>query len=236
MIATLQRQLRHVQARFSPDGWLGLHLTVGVIVIFACAIAFAEIARRSGAHEPIALLDAQVADWFHSHATRARTIAALTISFFGSVRFLSIATLATAFVLWRRQMWNRLIIVVLAMAGGSLLNLALKHAFHRQRPVFENPLVTLTSYGFPSGHTMGATIFYGLLALIALEIAKNARQRAAILLTVCVVIALIGTSRMYLGAHYFSDVTGAVAAGAAWLAFCWTGLETVRRRRASSGR
>jgi undecaprenyl-diphosphatase len=48
------------------------------------------------------------------------------------------------------------------------------------------------------------------------------------------VVALIGLSRIYLGAHYFTDVIGAVAVGLAWLAFCWTGVETLRRWRGRS--
>jgi undecaprenyl-diphosphatase len=42
---------------------------------------------------------------------------------------------------------------------------------------------------------------------------------------------LIGLSRIYLGAHYLTDVLGAIAVGLAWLAFCWTGVETLRKWR-----
>jgi hypothetical protein len=51
------------------------------------------------------------------------------------------------------------------MGGGSLLDLLLKHIFQRQRLLLENPLVTLSSYGFPGGHTLGAILFFGILAL-----------------------------------------------------------------------
>ena len=45
------------------------------------------------------------------------------------------------------------------------------------------------------------------------------------------VICAAGFSRIYLGAHYFSDVVAAMAAGAAWLAICLTSVETLRRHR-----
>jgi undecaprenyl-diphosphatase len=48
----------------------------------------------------------------------------------------------------------------------------------------------------------------------------------------CLIILLIGLTRIYLGAHFPSDVLGAIAAGSFWLAFCWTAVETLRRRRA----
>jgi membrane-associated phospholipid phosphatase len=47
-------------------------------------------------------------------------------------------------------------------------------------------------------------------------------------------IALIGISRIYLGAHYFTDVIGAIAIGLAWLAFSWTEVETLRGWRGRS--
>ena len=116
------------------------------------------------------------------------------------------------------------------MLGGSLLNIVLKHFFHRQRPILENPLVTLTSFGFPSGHTMGATLFYGLLALIAAR-AIPWRWRAVPFVVAAVIVMLIGVTRIYLGAHYLTDVLAAVAAGVVWLAFSWTAIETFRRRQ-----
>jgi undecaprenyl-diphosphatase len=130
-----------------------------------------------------------------------------------------------------RKSIYRLLALVLAVGGGALLNLALKHLFHRQRPVLENPLVTLSSYGFPSGHTMGATIFYGVLALIITYSIRTWSLRVVVGWLAAFVTALIGASRIYLGAHYFTDVIGAIAIGLTWLSFCWTGVETLRRWR-----
>lgn len=220
-----------VGKRFERGAWLGLHLTVGAVVIFIATVLFAEIAWRTGAHSHFAQTDKAVASWFHNHLTPAGVVAARTASFFGSVLFVAGAACVAAVLLLRTQMWNRLMLVVLATAGGGLLNLALKHVFHRNRPVLENPLVTLSSYGFPSGHTMGATIFYGLLALLALGIWTRPIQRAATICAAALLVGAIGCSRIYLGAHFLSDVLGAFAAGIAWLAFSWTGLEMIRRKQ-----
>jgi membrane-associated phospholipid phosphatase len=230
----VDRSLRFLRARFSPEGYLGLHLTIGLVVIIATGWWFADIAEDMSRNAATRVLDDSISSWFHDHATALQTRTWRVIAFFGSVIFLSSASGLVAAVLAVRRFAYRLLELTLAVGGGACLNLVLKHVFHRQRPVLENPLVTLSSFGFPSGHTMGATIFYGVLALIVAHSVRGWRMRALAGVAAAVIVALIGTSRIYLGAHYFTDVVGAIAVGLTWLAFCWTGVETLRRWR--SGR
>jgi membrane-associated phospholipid phosphatase len=225
------KQIRFLQNRLSPQGYAGLHLTVGVLVVLICGWCFGEIAEDVSHGDPIVQVDRQVAVWFHQHASPTVTQVARTISFFGSVGWLTAVSIGLALFLVSRRDWLNASLVALVMLGGSTLNLVLKHFFHRERPVLENPLVTLSSYGFPSGHTMGATLLYGLLALLAW---KNVRSRAARFACVsgaCLWLLLIGLTRIYLGAHYLTDVLGALAAGLLWLVVCWTAFETLRWRR-----
>lgn len=226
-----ERQIRFLRARFSREGYLGLHLTIGLLVIVAGGWWFHEIAEDVSRDAATRVLDDSITSWFQVHATVFLTKLFRTITFFGSVLFLTLAAAVTGAVLAIRRSFYRLLALVLAAGGGAFLNLVLKHLFHRQRPVLENPLVTLSSYGFPSGHTMGATIFFGVLALIVTYWMRSWLRRVLVACAAAVVIALVGVSRIYLGAHYFTDVIGAVAIGLAWLAFCWTGVETVRRWR-----
>jgi membrane-associated phospholipid phosphatase len=225
------RQIRFLQARLSPEGYLGLHLTVGLLVILAAGWWFGDIAEDVSRNAATRLLDERIATWFHEHAAPAFTQIMRGFTFFGSVEFIAMASIGVAVVLTVRKSWSQLLALVLAVGGGSLLNILLKHFFHRQRPVLENPLVTLSSFGFPSGHTMGATLFYGLLAIFVAYSIRTWRFRVFIFCAVAIWVALIGLSRIYLGAHYLTDVLGAIAVGLAWLAFCWTGVETVRRWR-----
>ena len=96
-----------------------------------------------------------------------------------------------------------------------------KLAFQRARPAFDDPLLTLATYSFPSGHVAGSTIFYGLRRRLGVRADRGARAGA---LPRCsarrVAIALVAFSRMYLGVHYLSDVAAAFAEGVAWLAIC----------------
>ena len=225
------KQIRFLQNRLSPQGYAGLHLTVGVLVVLICGWCFGEIAEDVSHGDPIVQVDRQVAVWFHQHASPTVTQVARTISFFGSVGWLTAVSIGLALFLVSRRDWLNASLVALVMLGGSTLNLILKHFFHRERPVLENPLVTLSSYGFPSGHTMGATLLYGLLALLAWKNVRNRAARFACVSGACLWILLIGLTRIYLGAHYLTDVLGALAAGLLWLVVCWTAFETLRWRR-----
>jgi undecaprenyl-diphosphatase len=225
------RQIRFLEARFSPEGYLGLHLTIGLLVVLAAGWLFGEIAEDMSRDAATRLLDEHVTSWFHEHATPALTQIARVVTFFGSVGFVTGASFCVAIVLIARKSWYQLLALVLAVGGGGLLNILLKHFFHRQRPVLENPLVTLSSFGFPSGHTMGSTLFYGLLAIFVAQWLRTWRLRVLTSCVAALAIVLIGLSRIYLGAHYLTDVIGAIAVGLAWLAFCWTGVETLRKWR-----
>ena len=75
---------------------------------------------------------------------------------------------------------------------------------------------------------MAATILYGLLAAYAVWHIRQWRYRMLGAVVAGVLIVLVGFSRIYLGAHYFSDVTGGYAAGAAWLAAWLAFMQTLR--------
>ena len=105
------------------------------------------------------------------------------------------------------------------VGGGLLLNLLLKDLFHRARPGadFVYLLPSLSSLSFPSGHTMGTTSVVGSLVVI-LHVVKAPRvMRLPSILLGSAAIVGVGVSRVYLGAHYPSDVLGGFLAAAAWV-------------------
>ena len=121
--------------------------------------------------------------------------------------------------------------MALAVVGGLALNIMLKHAYERARPHFDDPWVTLSSFSFPSGHTAGATAFYGVLAAFLVSRFYDPRKRIAVIAGAILAVVLVAFSRMYLGAHYLSDVVAAMASTTAWLALCLTTVHAVAKRR-----
>ena len=138
--------------------------------------------------------------------------------------------LVSCVLLWKR-LWYWLLGLVLVVAGGMLFNVMLKDLFGRARPGWADPLIALSNPSFPSGHTMMATIIYGFIATyLMLRIASWPWRFLLAAITILLVFS-VALSRMYLGAHYLSDVLAAMAAGSAWVALCLTAVETLRRHR-----
>jgi membrane-associated phospholipid phosphatase len=228
----LSRLRRFVAARLSPESQTGLHLTVGLVLMVAAAWLFGDLAEDVANNEAITLLDVRLANWFHANATASMTGFMLFISnWHGMVGApIMAALLAAYFYREREHYW--MLAVFAVVPGGMLLNVLLKYVFHRARPSFDNPLLSLTTYSFPSGHTANAALLYGLVACWLVMRHRHFGARVAIVAGACTMVALVGVSRMYLGVHYLSDVLAASAAGCAWLAVCITAISTLRRRRA----
>ena len=181
--------------------------------------------------EPLTIADARFSSWLRTHHTPGITTAMFAITALGST--LVVSSIAAAFGIYfisqRRFYW--LTAFMSSVFGGMLLNRLLKYAFHRPRPFFDNPLLTLTGYSFPSGHTMMATVLCGVVAAYLISKTPNWRLRIAVVLVVGCLISLVGFSRIYLGAHYLSDVVAAIAEGLAWLSLCLTAVYSVWRKR-----
>lgn len=220
--------IEFLQARLTPGGYLGLHVTVGALVLIAAAWVFGGIAQDVVSGDPLTIIDRRVEIWLNHRTTPALTSAMFAISTLGSMAFVGGVAIVVALVLaWQRN-WYKLLALLLSVPLGAMLNVLLKHIFHRHRPELERPLVHLTTYSFPSGHADASTLIYGLLAIFLVQYLQSWRWRTLVVLAAILLVLAIGFSRLYLGAHYLSDVLAAYAEGVAWLAICLTAVATLR--------
>lgn len=117
-----------------------------------------------------------------------------------------LASAAVVAALVFRQRLGDAAFVAATMAAGMLLMSGLKRVFQRERPPIPERLVELDSYSFPSGHSMMTAVF---AVVIAIVLARSAPPPAT-LRTCWALLALftfaIGYSRIYLGAHWLTDV------------------------------
>jgi undecaprenyl-diphosphatase len=110
-----------------------------------------------------------------------------------------------------------------------LLNEWVKILVHRQRPFVAGPFVDWSGYSFASGHTIGATLLYGQLLLLILPCLKARHWRLLSVFSALSLIALVGFSRIALGAHFLTDVLAAILFGIIWLALCAVLSKPIRR-------
>jgi undecaprenyl-diphosphatase len=210
--------------------FLFVSLLAALLAFGVMTLALSQISERLSNHVPIVAADARLSDWLHGRANPFRTRTMLGITFLGSTVLASCAAVVFGvYLVWRRRFaW--LLAMLTSVFGGMLLNRILKIAFHRPRPYFDDPILTISGYSFPSGHTMAATVLYGVLAAYFFSRTADRRGRVLIVLAASSLIALVGFSRMYLGAHYLSDVLAAMAEGLAWLSLCLTAVHSFWRK------
>src|SRR5688572_5462619 len=133
-------------------GWIALGLAIGTFITLAWQVE---------SMAPLVSLDTRISQWLHFHGTPALTAVLLVVTHAHSMAGMTLATLAFGFVLWRLRELYWLLTLLLAMVGGTALNVLLKITYERARPVFEDPIVSHATYSFPSGHTAAAATFYG---------------------------------------------------------------------------
>src|SRR4051794_18391042 len=106
-------------------------------------------------------IDHEIAHWFSQHLSADSTQTLQGVSMAGSGLFIGIVLFVGVTLLaWRRH-WYGLMALLLSVPGGMLLNLAIKFTVQRQRP-FLDPAGGWDCYSFPSGHSNGATLLFGM--------------------------------------------------------------------------
>jgi undecaprenyl-diphosphatase len=218
--------------RWARDEWLGLSLTLGLLACLLLLGFFSILAVAANGPQPPA-----VDQWvyenlrLHREASPAWRGLFLHLTDLGGLWFLTKFVVVVAVLLaWKRR-FGLALVWVLAVFLGLQLNSRTKLLFERARPLGTDAQVHEPSYSFPSGHSMEAMIAYGMLGYLLLVTLPPRRwTRRVAIPALAVLVLAVGFSRMYLSAHWFTDVLGGFALGAAWLALCITFLECGRRR------
>ena len=214
----------------SPRAWL--------IAALILAAVFAGLAWFASAH-PANALDLRTLHTVAAHRPAALTSAMRTLTWLGSGVVLYPALVVASLALWRRTRRHQdPAALIAALIGAIVLYSLLKAGIGRARPPAAYAVDTYSGLAFPSGHATQSTAFYGMLALLTAT--AWPRRARPIWIGAVAVVLVVGASRVYLGAHWLTDVLGGFAVGAAWMclvAVVWT--RSLRRsgdrRAAGSG-
>lgn len=185
-------------------------LAVAVLALFLFAWLGSEVIQGDTRH-----FDQVVREWAHRFASPGMTRAMNAVSLLGYNVLIVELVIAFAVFAWLR--WKRAAVwLAVAMTGSLALDLSLKYAYHRTRPIAFFG-VAPRSYSFPSGHALCSLCFYGVMAGLVSARTKSLAWRLAIWTAAAVLVIAIGFSRIYLGVHYPSDVLAGYLAATVWV-------------------
>jgi len=202
---------------FSRSSQIALAFVIEIILGIFLTIVTLGIFLKLGddvLDREVISFDSPLIHFIYSFRNPFMTTIMNAFSFLGGEIFLGLAILATIFILLRKYKKDALVFSFILLFGIGL-NLFLKNMFHRPRPHFL-PLVHETSYSFPSGHSMNSFIFYTSLSFFIFRKLKNRLLKNVLIILSALLILFIGISRIYLGAHYPSDVLAGYVAGLCW--------------------
>jgi undecaprenyl-diphosphatase len=123
------------------------------------------------------------------------------------------------------------VLILVSVAGGTILSTALKMGFNRPRPDLAHAYHLFTA-SFPSGHAMLSAVTYLTLGALLAQFTTDRRIKIYFLAVAIFLTALGGISRVYLGVHYPTDVLAGWCVGSAWALLCTTIANWLQRRGA----
>jgi len=218
------------------DKATGKRVKIGFSVLGALLIAVTALFVFGWLAEEVLEGDTQKFDAFVRDAVHQLTTPGLThlmqaFSVLGSVAVITALSLLAICIFVYFHHVRTAALVAITMLGAGVLDLALKHTFHRARPMgFFG--ISPSSYSFPSGHALGSLCFYGVLAAILSARVRGRAARFCIWIATTILVTLIGFSRIFLGVHYPSDVIAGYCAAAVWVGMLVFLDMTLGRRRA----
>ncbi len=210
----------------SPKWFL---LTAAVLVVGGAWLFFGVLENILH-QDPLLAVDAHVHRLLQSLRTPAEDHLMIAVTELGDAQVLLPVMLAALAWFLVHRLWLTAGYWLVAVGVAELLSEMLKLALQRRRPGLFPP--GLEPFSFPSGHTTMSTVVYGFLAFLLWRAEPPAFRRTTVVLA-AILIGAIASSRLYLGAHWLSDVLGGVGFSVAWLAALAVAYEYQCRERFS---
>lgn len=200
----------------------------GFIAIVSLAALFAVLAAGTGMDRAVGRFDQRVSTAIGDLVPTWLLHVAATVTHLGDppVLVAVVCVVGAALAGWRR--WGLFVVWLVATAGNGVLTRSLKAVFARARPVHDEPFAVADGFAFPSGHTTGALVVWGMLAWLVTRLAPPRWHAPALIAAACIAIAT-AASRVVLRVHWPSDVLAGAAAGGAWLLVCVSSAEIAWR-------
>ena len=227
LVPFLRRAITLARTEFAALGALVI-ITLGILTFVELADDMTEADGQA--------FDQMVLHWMQPVAGQPRGPwwlheAAADLTSLGGIAVLSLfAVAALGILLILRKRLSALLLIV-GLAGGVGLSEGLKALFERPRPPAAYQAVETLNASFPSGHALLSTVFYLTVAVLMTRAFPRRRLKAYVLGVGMAFALIVGLTRVYLGAHWASDVMGGWCVGAAWAMALWLVSYAVERRQ-----
>jgi undecaprenyl-diphosphatase len=194
--------------------WLTCTIAAGALAALAAGILTGDVLGHYG----LALADPRVTAWVVAHRADWLTHILRVVTWLGSLAvIIPVAVLAGFFFVMRWHRWWPVALLAVTIAGAVGLYNLVKHLVGRPRPPSAIWIGHYSGASFPSGHAAQSIACYATLALIV-GAGRPTRVKIAVFSVAALVVLIVGGSRIYLGAHWLTDVLGGYALGVAWVA------------------
>lgn len=222
------RSMRRFGRAVAPDNPRSLLIVLFAAVFITGVIGLVDMATGLMARDAVSNIDVSLFNLMKEMRNAPADEIMITITMLGDGAVLTVmAVVIVVWLAWRRA-YRGAIAAAIAIIAGKIFVPVLKYGIQRPRPIELYGGAEL--FSFPSGHATMAMLIFGLLAVLVSH-SMGRWGRAVVYATCGIAVIAIAYSRVYLGAHWFSDVAGGLLFGAVMTAAFAVAIEAIPPRR-----
>ena len=212
------RQIDFLVRRMRPGEALGLSLTASLAALVVIGWALGAVVQDVVVGDGSIRFDRPVLSWFARHREPwLTTVMRIVTVLGGSGLLIPLVVSIGVWYRWRRGSFRPLVLLGSAYGGSYLLSQAIKALTDRARPPAALAVGHFGGHSFPSGHATQAAAVYGMVAVVLAATTPRWRRKVGAWAGAVSIATVVGITRLYLGAHWLTDVLGGWALGGVWL-------------------
>jgi undecaprenyl-diphosphatase len=222
------RSMRRFGKALSPQNPRSLLIVLFAAVLVAALVALIDLFAREAGRDTLSNMDISVFRMLQEIRNAPADELMITTTMLGDGLVLTaMFSVMVGWLLWRKA-WRAAFAAIIVFISGKLFVLLIKFGLQRERP-FELEGVN-ELYSFPSSHAIMSALAFGMLAVLASH--AMSRWGRALVYAICgMIVTAIAFSRLYLGAHWLSDVIGGLFFATVLVAAFGIVIEAIPPRR-----